>query len=77
MENRMSQVKPRENVMMRMDQTEVAIADAVTEKMGARNRSAAIRELISEKARKFKIKRTSPEVLARLAAGTEGATDGE
>jgi hypothetical protein len=59
-----------------MDATEVAIADAVTERMGARNRSAAIRELISEKARKLRIKRTSPEVFARLACGTEGATDG-
>jgi Arc/MetJ-type ribon-helix-helix transcriptional regulator len=70
-------METRKNCVNRFAPSEIALAEAVTEKGGYRNRSEMIRTLIAAKARQLRIKRTSPEVMAKMACGTEGATDGE
>lgn len=73
----MDKVKPRPVTNIRMSKEETAVADIAAHKLGHRSRSEFVRELIADKAKKLRIKRNSPEVLSLLAAGTEGATDGE
>lgn len=73
----MEKVKPRPVTNVRMSKEETAIADVAASKLGHRSRSEFVRELIADKAKKLRIKRNSPEVLALLACGTSEATDGE
>lgn len=70
-------MRMRKNTVTMMTDREKAISDVVAERGGYRSRSDLICDLVAEKARKLRIKRDCPEVLARMSAGTVEATDGQ